>query len=99
MLLKIYRCSRPEVVCKKGVLRNFAQLTGKHMCQSLFFNKVAGLRPEEETLTQMFSCEHVWWLLLNIKCTSVVNITDLKDTKKSRTFNNAVELIVSREEN
>ena len=99
MLLKIYRCSRPEVVCKKGVLRNFAQLTGKHMCQSLFFNKVAGLRPEEETLTQMFSCGHVWWLLLNIKCTSVVNITDLKDTKKSRTFNNAVELIVSREEN
>ena len=28
--------------CKKGVLRNF---TGKHLCRSLFFNKVAGLRP------------------------------------------------------
>ena len=27
--------------CKKGVLRNFAKLTGKHLCQSLFFNKVA----------------------------------------------------------
>ena len=41
----IYRSSRPEVFCKKGVLRNFAKFTGKHLCQSLFFNKVAGLRP------------------------------------------------------
>ena len=30
---------------KKGVLRNFAKFTRKHLCQSLFFNKVAGLRP------------------------------------------------------
>ena len=29
---------------KKGVLRNFTKFTGKHLCQSLFFNKVAGLR-------------------------------------------------------
>ena len=29
----------------KGVLRNFAKSTGKHLCQSFFFNKVAGLRP------------------------------------------------------
>ena len=27
--------------CKKGVFRNFAKFTGKHQCQSLFFNKVA----------------------------------------------------------
>ena len=37
-----FRSSRPEVFCKKGVLRNFAKFTGKHLCQSLFFNKVAG---------------------------------------------------------
>ena len=24
--------------CKKGVPRNFAKFTGKHLCQSLFFN-------------------------------------------------------------
>ena len=29
--------------CKKGAFRNFGRLTGKHLCQSLFFNKVAGL--------------------------------------------------------
>ena len=38
------KSSRPEVFCKKVVLRNFAELTGKYQCQSLFFNKFAGLR-------------------------------------------------------
>ena len=33
----------PGVFCKKDVLRNFAKPTGKHLCQRLFFNKVAGL--------------------------------------------------------
>ena len=34
----------PEVLFKeKGVLRNFAEFTGKHLCQILFFNKVLGL--------------------------------------------------------
>ena len=39
---------RPDVFLKKVKvfleisLRNFAKFTGKHLCQSLFFNKVAG---------------------------------------------------------
>ena len=28
---------------EKGVLTNFAKFTGKHLSQSLFFNKVANL--------------------------------------------------------
>ena len=35
-----WRCS-----VKKGVLRNFAKFTLKHLCQGLFCNKVAGFRP------------------------------------------------------
>ena len=35
----------PEVFYKKGALKNFTKSTGKHLCQSLFFNKVAVLRP------------------------------------------------------
>ena len=31
--------------CKKDVLTNFTKFTGKHLCWSLFLNKVAGLRP------------------------------------------------------
>ena len=47
--------SRPEVLYKNDVLSNFAKFTERHLCQSLFFNKVAGLRLE--TLSQVFSCE------------------------------------------
>ena len=39
-------------VLKKGVLKKFAKFTGKNLCQSLFFNKVAGL-----SLAQVFFCE------------------------------------------
>ena len=41
--LFLIRSSRPGVFRKKGVLRNFAKSTGKHLCQRLFFNEVAGL--------------------------------------------------------
>ena len=34
-----FKISRLEVFCKKGVLRNLAKFTRKHLCQSLFFNK------------------------------------------------------------
>ena len=40
---KVIRSRSPEVFRKKGALRNFAKFTGKHLCQSLFFNTVAGL--------------------------------------------------------
>ena len=39
------RSSQQRCSVKKGVLRNFTKFTGKHLCQCLFFNKVAGLRP------------------------------------------------------
>ena len=76
------RSSRPQVFCEKGVLRNFAKFTGKHLRQSLFFNKVAGLRPATllkkrlwhwcfpvnfaKFLRTPFFTEHLWWLLLNV---------------------------------
>ena len=41
----LFRSSRPEVFLKKDVLRNFTKFIGKHLCQSPFINKVAGLRP------------------------------------------------------
>ena len=48
---------------KKGVFKNFTKFTWKHMCQSLYFNKAAGLRSEacnvikKMTLAQAFSCQ------------------------------------------
>ena len=67
--------------CKKGVLENFTKFTGKLLYQSLYFNKLAGLRPaillKKETLAQMyfyefcetfkntFFIEHHRWLILD----------------------------------
>ena len=39
---------------KKGVLKNFTKFTGKHLCQSLFTNKVTGLK---KRLAQVLPCE------------------------------------------
>ena len=70
------------MLCKKGVLRNFTKFTGKHLCQGLFFNKVAGLRPATSSKKRLwhrcflvgfvkflrtpFFMEHLWWLLLRL---------------------------------
>ena len=75
------RSSRLGVFCKKGALRNFIKFTRKHPCQSLFFNKVADLRPATllkkrlwhkclpvnfvKFLRTAFLTEHLWWLLLS----------------------------------
>ena len=37
--------SRQWCSIKKPVLEQLAKFTGKHLCQSLVFNKVAGVRP------------------------------------------------------
>ena len=76
------RSSHQRCSVKKDVLRNFGKFTGKHLCQSLFFNKVAGAACnliKKETLAQVFSCEfcgiskntilaeHVW-ATASVKC-------------------------------
>ena len=38
------RSNYAKVFSEKGVLKNFAKFTGKHLCWSLFFNKVPSLR-------------------------------------------------------
>ena len=56
---KVYkntRSSHQRYSIIKGVLINFAKFTGKHLCQSLFLNKVAGPKP--------VIIEQLWWLLL-----------------------------------
>ena len=54
------RSSHRRCSLKKGAPRNFGKVTGKHLCQGLFFNKVAGqacIFIKKETLAQVFSCE------------------------------------------
>ena len=42
---------RPDVFCKKDVLKTFAKFTGKHVYQSLWYRTPF--------------IEHLWWLLLS----------------------------------
>ena len=44
--VRFFRSSHQRCSVTKGVLRNFAKFTGKHLCQGFFFNKVAGLSPK-----------------------------------------------------
>ena len=47
------RSSRPEVFCKKGVLKDFAEFIGKQLYWSLFFYKDAG-QLEKRVAAHMF---------------------------------------------
>ena len=74
------RSSRPEVFCRKSVLRNFAKFTVKRLCQDFPFSNVAGLRAATllkkrlwrrcfpvnfvKFLRTAFFIEHLRWLLL-----------------------------------
>ena len=76
----ITRSSHAKVFCKKGVLENSVKFTGKHLCQSLFLNKVAGVRPVTLFKKRLwhnffpvnfakfsrtpFFLEHLLWMLL-----------------------------------
>ena len=77
-----FRSIRPEMFCKEGVLRNVENFTRKHLNQSLFLNKVAGLSPATlskkrlwhrcfpvnfaKFLRTPFLTEHPRWLLLTV---------------------------------
>ena len=55
------RGGRLVVFCKKGVLKNFAKFTGKHLRSGLVFNKAADLQSltlsKKEIPGQILSCE------------------------------------------
>ena len=69
--------SRLEVFCKKGIFKNFAKFTGKHLYRSHFFNKVKSLRYRcflvnfANFLRVQFFMEKLRWLLLR-KLTGII---------------------------
>ena len=62
-----------EVLCKKGVLRNFTKSTGKHLCQSARVFSCEFCEISKNT----FFTEHLWttapnllvnWILIPLDC-------------------------------
>ena len=100
--IKSSRSSHRKCSVKKGALRNFAKFTGKQLCQSLFFNKVAGLRPATllkkrlwhrcfpvnfaKFLRTPFLVEHLRWLLLIIPMRKASKICCISETKLGEPF-------------
>ena len=52
------RSSRPEVFCKKVVLKNFAKFTEKHLCQSLFLIKLQAFT----LVVKIWLCSGYFWV-------------------------------------
>ena len=92
-----FRSNHQRCSIRKGV-RNFTKFTVKHLCQSLFLNKVAGLRRATllkkrlwhrcfpvnfvKFLITSFFIEQLWWLLLSILAP---NFFTKQNTKLTRT--------------
>ena len=101
-MLQKYRSSRLEVLCRKGVLRNFQKFTGKHLCQILIFDKVAGLRKRFwyrcfpvsflKFLKTPSIIEQLPWLLLKTPVNQLIFREELVDLQLyySRTFSQEV---------
>ena len=86
--------SCPEVFREKGALRNFTKFKGKHLCQSIFFDKVGGLRPTTllkkrlwykccpvnsvKFLRKPFFTDHLRWLLRSLQCSAFYKISIVK---------------------
>ena len=50
IVMALFQRQAPELFYKKGVYKDFAKFTGKHLCRSIFFNKI-----EKDTPTHLFS--------------------------------------------
>ena len=77
-----FRSTHQEVSCKKSVLKIFPKVTGKQLCQSLLFKKVAVLRPttllKRDPGTDVF-----WWILGNFKNTFLEVVTQKESSIKT----------------
>ena len=67
--LCMHRSSLPEVFCKKGVLKNFAKFTGKHLCRAQLCNVIKKRLQHRffsvkftKFLRAPFFTEHLRWL-------------------------------------
>ena len=61
-------------ITRKAVLKKFVKFTVKHLCQGLFFNKLAGLRPE--TLLK----KSLWHRCFPVNCVNFLRTFFLQST-------------------
>ena len=70
------RSSHRRYSVRKGVLRTFAKFTEKHLCQGLFFSKVAGFKP-----ATLFK-KRLWHRCFPVNFAKVLRTLSLQNTCK-----------------
>ena len=68
--------------CKSGVHRNFAKSTGKHLCQSLFFNEVAGMKPSTLLKKRLWHSIQRHDITLKVKSHGILHYLSLMTVSK-----------------
>ena len=61
-----FRISHSRCFIIKGVLKNFEKFTRKHLCLSLYFNEIAGLKQKEQASRTTFLQNTSGQLLLSL---------------------------------
>ena len=85
----LFRSSHQRCSGTKGVHRSFTKFTGKHLCQSIFFNKVKGLRPA--TLLE----KRLWHRCLLVNFAKFLRTSFLQNTSGQLLLNFAEHLSVA----
>ena len=86
-IFSIIKSSNRRCSVRKSVFRNFAKFIGKHLCQSLFFNKVAGLRPA--TLLK----KKLWQRYFPVNFAEFLRTPFLQNTSRRLLLNNRAKVI------
>ena len=79
-----------EVFYKKVVLWNFTKFTGKYLCLCLFFNKVAGLRPE----VCSFIKKRLWHRCFPVDFVKSLRTPFLQNTSGRLFLNSALTILI-----
>ena len=102
----LLRSNRLEMFCKKGVLKNFTKVRGKHLCQSLFFKATLLIKrlwhrwfPMNfvKFLRTPFFIKHLRWLLLFIDWWHGIDLWRCKYVNKSWQLGKVNQVVVGKD--
>ena len=89
----------PNVVCRNGILRNSAKFTGKHLCQSFFFNKAVHLHMwksfffQKKLATTLHKFGYVEILLYDFSKGTALKLNQVSNSSQS--FHRCIDIFTS----
>ena len=90
----VYRNNHSQMFFKTGVFKVFAKFTGKHLCQSLFFNKVA--RPKTPFKKRLWSRCFLVNFVKFLRTLFKQNISGVQKKNKEAELNHSIFISVTK---